>query len=61
MYVCNCNGIRERDVHGACESGAGSVGEVFLQHKCKVQCGRCVQEMQSFLNSVRNNLAAAAE
>lgn len=61
MYVCNCNGIREREVHQAALEGADRACEVFQRQGCKAQCGRCVQEMQTFLNNVRNNVALAAE
>lgn len=61
MYVCNCNGIREREVHQAALEGADHACEVFLRQGCKAQCGRCVQEMQTFLNNVRTNVALAAE
>ncbi|HEY2048410.1 MAG TPA: (2Fe-2S)-binding protein, partial [Caulobacteraceae bacterium] len=29
MYVCNCNGIRERDVDAAISAGAKRPAEVF--------------------------------
>jgi bacterioferritin-associated ferredoxin len=60
MYVCNCNGIRERDVREAIESGASCAGEVFVKHECRVRCGRCVQDMQVMIRSVQviENIAA---
>jgi bacterioferritin-associated ferredoxin len=61
MYVCNCNGIRERQVRHAAQSGAKRACEVFQQNKCAAKCGRCIEEMQVFLNSARNNYAIAAE
>lgn len=61
MYVCNCNGIRERDLHQAAEDGAEHPAQVFRRHGCMAKCGRCVQEMQSFLQSASNKTAIAAE
>ncbi|OYW91796.1 MAG: ferredoxin, partial [Caulobacterales bacterium 32-67-6] len=29
MYVCNCNGIREREVRAAIASGASRPSEIF--------------------------------
>jgi bacterioferritin-associated ferredoxin len=61
MYVCNCNGIRERQVLQAVESGAQQPCEIFLQHGCAAKCGRCIEEMRVFLTNSRNNYAIAAE
>jgi bacterioferritin-associated ferredoxin len=61
MYVCNCNGIRERDVLEAAEQGATHPGHVFAKQGCRAQCGRCVEEMRLFLTSVSNKIACAAE
>jgi bacterioferritin-associated ferredoxin len=61
MYVCNCNGIRERQVLEAAESGARLPCEVFMQNKCSAKCGRCIEEMRAFLTSISNNHAIAAE
>ena len=61
MYVCNCNGIRERQVLEAAERGAQRSCEVFIHNRCAAKCGRCVEEMQAFLSNIRNNHAMAAE
>ena len=52
MFVCNCNGIRERTVEAAIAGGARQPCEIFHQHRCKAQCGRCVEEMQAMIDSV---------
>lgn len=61
MYVCNCNGIRERDVDAAIADGAAHPAEVFHRHGCRAHCGRCVCEMQDRIQSSRNAFAIAAE
>jgi len=45
MYVCNCKGLRERDVRGAIDAGARHVAHVF--HACgeRPQCARCVHRI----------------
>ena len=42
VYVCNCNGIRERQVRAAIEAGANRPADVFRAHGCKVKRARCV-------------------
>jgi bacterioferritin-associated ferredoxin len=61
MYVCNCNGIRERQVLEAAECGAREPCHVFFQNKCSAKCGRCIDEMRVFLNSICDNSRIAAE
>ena len=61
MYVCNCNGIRERQVRAAIEAGATRPAEVFRVHGCKVQCARCVCEMREMIDQSREALRYAAE
>ena len=45
MYVCNCNGIRERDVRAAIESGATRPSDVFRHCASRPQCAKCVCDM----------------
>ncbi|MBW8860747.1 MAG: (2Fe-2S)-binding protein [Caulobacter sp.] len=35
MYVCNCNGIREREVRAAIDAGATRPAEVFRHKGCQ--------------------------
>jgi len=46
LYVCNCNGIREREVRAAIEAGATRPAEVFRHKGCQAQCAKCVCEMR---------------
>lgn len=41
MYVCNCNGLTERQVKAAIEAGARNWMEVHLYHDSRPQCGKC--------------------
>jgi bacterioferritin-associated ferredoxin len=61
LYVCNCNGLRKRDVAAAIEAGAQCPREVFARHQCAVQCARCVCEMREMIQDNRQAFALAAE
>ena len=49
MYVCNCNGLTERQVRAAVEAGARKWTEVYAHHGCRPQCGRCVADVAAYL------------
>jgi len=61
MYVCNCNGIRERQVRDAIAAGARKPAEIFKACDAAAQCCRCVHEMRDMLVETRETLRFAAE
>ncbi len=61
MYVCNCNGIRERQVRAAAEAGASKPRDVFQRHGCQAQCAKCVCEMRQIIREVQEDVRLAAE
>ncbi len=61
MYVCNCNGIREREVRAAIDGGATHPAEVFRHSGCRAQCARCVCEMRQMIQDNQQALRYAAE
>jgi bacterioferritin-associated ferredoxin len=61
MYVCNCNGIRERDVRAAIAEGASRPAEIFKACEAALRCGRCVCDMRQMLGREREALRYAAE
>ena len=61
VYVCNCNGLRQRDVAAAIEAGATRPKDVFDRHQCRPQCARCVCEMRGMIDDSRQAFALAAE
>ena len=61
LYVCNCNGLRKRDVVSAIEAGAMRPKDVFDRHQCRPQCARCVCEMREMIEETRDSYALAAE
>jgi bacterioferritin-associated ferredoxin len=61
LYVCNCNGLRQRDVAQAIEAGATRPRDVFVRHQCAAQCAKCVCEMRQMIQESRQAFAMAAE
>ena len=61
MYVCNCNGIREREVRAAIEAGARRPVEVFKARDCSPRCAKCVCEMREMISETHEALRLAAE
>jgi bacterioferritin-associated ferredoxin len=61
VYVCNCNGIRERDVRAAIEGGAQRPAEIFRACGSKPQCARCVCDMRKMVDDQDELLRYAAE
>ena len=61
MYVCNCNGIREREVRAAIEAGATRPAEVFRACDSQAQCARCVCDMRKMIGEHGEALRYAAE
>lgn len=61
MYVCNCNGIREREVRAAIDSGATRPVEIFRACGARPQCARCVCDMKEMIDDQAEVLRYAAE
>lgn len=45
MYICNCNGLNEKQVESAIKNGANSWLEVYTYHDCAPKCGKCIPEI----------------
>ncbi len=61
LYVCNCNGIREREVRAAIDQGATRPAEVFRRCGAAPQCAKCVCDMRDMIAETREALRYAAE
>ena len=61
MYLCNCNGIRERDARAAIEAGASTPAAVFRGCGTKPQCAKCVCDMRRMIEERREAFRYAAE
>jgi bacterioferritin-associated ferredoxin len=61
VYVCNCNGIRERDARAAIESGASKPAEIFRRCQAAPRCAKCVCDMRRMIQESTEALSYAAE
>lgn len=61
MYVCNCNGIREREVRAAIEQGATRPVDVFRACQSRPRCAKCVCDMRTMIDDSLDALRFAAE
>ena len=60
MYVCNCNGIRERDVDAAISAGAKRPAEVFRRCQATPRCVKCVCDIRRMIEEAEQSLLQAA-
>jgi bacterioferritin-associated ferredoxin len=49
MYLCNCNGLTVTDVEKACADGVEKAGDVFVFYNVEKCCGKCVPEIEEYL------------
>ena len=61
MYVCNCNGIRERDVRAAIAAGARKPAEIFSACDATPCCARCACDMRALADQQDEARRYAAE
>jgi bacterioferritin-associated ferredoxin len=61
MYVCNCNGIRERDVNAAIEAGAQRPIDVFRHCQSSAQCAKCGCDLRRMIQASDEALRYAAQ
>jgi bacterioferritin-associated ferredoxin len=61
VYVCNCNGIRERDVISAVDQGALRPAQVFRRYDGLPRCAKCVCQLRRLIEARRAVLQVAAE
>ena len=61
MYVCNCNGIRQRDAHAAIAGGARRPADVFRRCGSQPRCAKCVCDLRRMIQDAEVALRYAAE
>ena len=61
MYVCNCNGLRERDVRPILENVIEDPADVHRALGCEPRCGRCLVEISRMIEKQMQTAAVAAE
>jgi bacterioferritin-associated ferredoxin len=54
MYICICNGHRERDIRQAAESGLRCAREIYAHLGKPARCGRCLDSAAEVIASVHN-------
>ncbi|MBI1185806.1 MAG: hypothetical protein GC206_00440 [Alphaproteobacteria bacterium] len=53
MYVCNCNGVRQREVESAIAAGAANPRQVLAHHGHQPCCGQCLPEIAACIGASR--------
>jgi bacterioferritin-associated ferredoxin len=61
MYVCNCNGIRTRQVDEAISAGACRPSAVHAHHGCKPKCARCLPEIAQRMRELKSARASVEQ
>lgn len=61
MYICNCNGIREREVRAAIDRGATRPAHVFRHAGCRAECAKCVGDIRDLIDQQAQAQKLAAE
>ncbi|MEM8987443.1 MAG: (2Fe-2S)-binding protein [Pseudomonadota bacterium] len=51
MYVCICRALNEKQVEAAALGGAKRAAAVFKAHGCRPNCGLCLKDMQTVIDS----------
>ena len=57
MYICNCNGITEREIRGAAELGCSTVADLSRDLGVGTCCGKCIPEASRLLRSCGSSCA----
>jgi bacterioferritin-associated ferredoxin len=61
VYLCNCNGIRERQARAAVAAGASKPADIFRHCQAEVRCAKCVCDMRRLIREPQQALRYAAE
>ena len=64
MYVCICNALKDKAVAAAARGDVKSVSEVFRKCGARPQCGKCLPDVATYIESERDSkssVLAAAE
>ena len=61
MYVCICNGHRERDIREAAKTGLRCVRSVYRHLGKPPQCGRCLTFAARVIDEVHHETVRSAQ
>ncbi|MCR0981365.1 (2Fe-2S)-binding protein [Roseomonas populi] len=53
MYVCICNGLTDKHIQSAIDSGAERTRDVYSACNCRAQCGTCTMSILCMLRESR--------
>ncbi|AXK72696.1 bacterioferritin [Lysobacter sp. TY2-98] len=56
MYVCICNGVTDRDIRQAAESGCRGMTELTMRTGAGASCGSCIEMATSILDETAAQL-----
>ena len=59
LYVCNCNGITEREIRGAASLGCATLQDLRRELGVGGCCGKCVPQAGEILRQCTGNCAQA--
>jgi bacterioferritin-associated ferredoxin len=59
MYICICNGHKERDIRAAAASGLRCPREIYTQLGKPPRCGRCLELAAQVIEDVHSATRAA--
>jgi bacterioferritin-associated ferredoxin len=61
MFVCNCNGLRERDVSAVIDTGVRTPARVHRACGVQTQCGRCLKDIAGMIRARKAAERTAAQ
>ena len=50
MYICICNGLRDRDIARVAQNGATTVDQAYAALGCRTCCGQCCEEAEGVID-----------
>lgn len=56
MYVCLCNGVTDRDIRQAAESGCRTMSELTMRTGAGANCGSCIEMASQVLHEAHATL-----
>ena len=51
MYICNCNGVTEREIRGAVKLGCATVADLTRELGVASCCGKCLPEASKLVRT----------
>jgi len=61
MFVCLCNGIRDRELRELAGKGVRTAGEAYRRLGVEMNCADCAECIQGFIDDALNIPSAAGE